>query len=80
MQIEQEELNNLVKIREKYTKLIIDLGQIELEMLELQQSKTNISNIFSTIKQEETLEMNKIKEKYGNGEVNIETGEFSLFK
>lgn len=80
MQIEQEELNNLVKIREKYTKLIIELGQIELEMLELQQSKTNISNIFSTIKQEEILEMNKIKEKYGNGEVNIETGEFSLFK
>jgi len=74
----QEELNVLKSIREEYSNLIVNLGQVEVDMVNLLEYKENLKQTLKNIKQKETSEVDKIRKKYGDGNINLETGEFSV--
>lgn len=74
----QEELNTLKSIREEYSNLIVNLGQIEVDLINLLEYKENLKQTLKNIKQKETNEVDKIRKKYGDGNINLETGEFSV--
>lgn len=74
----QEELNTLKSIRDEYSNLIVNLGQIEVDLINLLEYKENLKQTLKNIKQKETNEVDKIRKKYGDGNINLETGEFSV--
>ena len=74
----QEELNTLKSIREEYSNLIVNLGQIEVDLVNLLEYKESLKQTLKSIKQKETNEVDQIRKKYGDGNINLETGEFSV--
>jgi hypothetical protein len=71
IKLQEEELQNIKGAQTKITQLIYGLGQLEVQ-------KTNIL----TQLEEAQLEQNKLgkelQEKYGEGNINLETGEITL--
>lgn len=85
VQINEQELQQLHELRDQYTELTFRLGQIKLEQVtlnlqlkrltELEQSMTDS---YLKLTETETNVVNTLIEKYGNGELDIETGQISL--
>ena len=71
IKLQEEELQNIKEAQTKITQLIYGLGQLEVQ-------KTNVL----TQLEEAQLEQNKLgkelQEKYGEGNINLETGEITL--
>ena len=71
IKLQEEELQNIKGAQTKITQLIFNLGQLEVQ-------KTNIL----TQLEEAQLEQNKLgkelQKKYGEGNINLETGELTL--
>jgi predicted transcriptional regulator len=71
-----EELDSLKSLKEQYNQLALVLGRVELEILNLIEEKEKIKQQFSDLKNQELDLVDKIKTKYGEGSVSLETGEF----
>jgi len=71
IKLQEEELQNIKGAQTRITQLIYGLGQLEVQ-------KTNVL----TQLEEAQLEQNKLgkelQEKYGEGNINLETGEITL--
>jgi hypothetical protein len=72
-----EELEKLQKFQTQNNQITNSLGQIEIQKQVLESQKIDILQQLSKL-QEESSELSKeLQEKYGNGSVDIETGEFT---
>jgi hypothetical protein len=72
----QEELQQISSLKEEFNNLINAAGVIEFQLLELELEKENIKQQLINSKNKEVEIMNSLVEKYGNGSVSLETGEF----
>jgi len=79
----KEELDKITKIRDANEQTVIELGQIELQLLlvneelaKLNEFKSTIQLQFKNIQAEEIELVTKLNEKYGKGTVDTNTGEF----
>lgn len=78
-----EEMQEIASLQAKYQQKIFELGQIQLEEINIEQIKTDLitkkTNILQEWKQfqkdEESL-LNKLAGKYGNGSLNLRDGTF----
>lgn len=78
-----EELNEIENIQDKYQEVTARLGQISVERVLLEQKSEELTNTETIIlsdlktlqKQEKDMHI-KLKEKYGQGTLNLQTGEF----
>lgn len=75
--ITQEELAQLQQNQETLNNLVVSLGQTELQIYALENQVKAIKAEYDAIieKQEELSQI--LSSKYGDGAVNIETGEFT---
>jgi len=78
-----EELNNITEMRDENSRIISDLGQVEIQLFlineqvaELGQLKTTLQSQFKDLQAKEAELVNNLNEKYGIGTVDINTGEF----
>jgi len=88
--ITDEELKELRDLRHKFRQKIFNFGQIQLERFgieanikELEERLNNIDNAekdvqkeYLTIQNEESAFLTKIRQKYGEGTMSVDTGEF----
>lgn len=72
-----EELDQIKAIQENYTQLTTAFGQIEIALENLTSQKEGLRKSLTTFKEQETEFGKTLQEKYGNGNINIETGEFT---
>jgi stress response protein YsnF len=72
----QEEIQQLKDIREKNTQLIEQFGFIEYQLQSLLLQKEELSNNFKEIKSLEIILGKQLQDKYGDGTINLEKGEF----
>lgn len=85
IQINEEELKQLHVLRDQYTEMTFRLGQIKLEQVMLNTQLKRLIELEETIaleymkaiETEDTL-VNDLIKKYGNGELDIETGQILL--
>jgi hypothetical protein len=70
-----EELQSLRDLDEKQINLISTLGQIEYQIILLNKQKENLKSQIEVIESENTKLGKTLTEKYGNGNLNLETGE-----
>jgi len=77
IKLTQEEIDTLKSIQEANNNLMVSFGQLEMTFQSLQLQKENLIKTLASLKNKETEIGTQLQEKYGNGNINIETGEFT---
>tara|TARA_Y100000592_G_scaffold62975_1_gene98234 strand:+ start:2835 stop:3089 length:255 start_codon:yes stop_codon:yes gene_type:complete len=76
----QEEIDSLKGLKSKLYNLTTALGEIEITRLDLNNRKKLIEESLLNLFNEEKELAKKLEEKYGKGNISLETGEFSSIK
>ena len=83
-QLTPEELKSIKDLQSKYNQTIFELGASEAQILafqqgieKLQEAKKGLLSDLTTIEQKETELVKTMQEKYGQGNINPETGEIT---
>jgi len=71
IKLQEEELQNIKGAQTKITQLIYGLGQLEVQ-------KTNVLTQLEEAQMEQNKLGKELQEKYGEGNINLETGEITL--
>ena len=81
--ITQEEQEFVQKLQETYSEITIKLGQVNMEMHDLQTTldelnalRKDLLNQYTDARKSEQEFINSLSDKYGDGSLNLETGEF----
>jgi hypothetical protein len=77
IKLTQEEIDTLKSIQEANNNLMVSFGQLEMTFQSLQLQKESLVKTLASLKNKETEIGTQLQEKYGNGNINIETGEFT---
>ncbi len=72
----KEELENLTLLQQQQNDLIFSLGQTEFQLNFIKNQKNQIQQQFIDLENKQTEGAQKIEKKYGQGTVNLESGEF----
>tara|TARA_B100000963_G_scaffold192561_1_gene167651 strand:+ start:7284 stop:7532 length:249 start_codon:yes stop_codon:yes gene_type:complete len=72
----QEELNNLATLQKDQDNFVVQLGQIEYQINTLEKQKSIIKQNIESFENKQIKIGDQLKEKYGEGTVNLESGEF----
>jgi hypothetical protein len=80
----QEELQSIKDLQSKYNQSIFEIGASEAQLIVFQENieklieaKKGLVSDLKTIEQKEAELINSLQEKYGQGNINIETGEIT---
>jgi chromosome segregation ATPase len=82
----EEEIAQIKELQQQYNKFVFELGSIEAQLADINNNKatmeTEKSNVLGdiktlTVKEKELL--TTLQDKYGMGNINIETGEITPF-
>ena len=72
----QEEVQNLKNIRERRIQIIENFGLLESRIQELKLQKEILTQELKNLIENETQLGDTLQQKYGNGSINLEKGEF----
>lgn len=83
IKLSPEEIQSIQGLQAKYADITAKLGQLKIEQIllntqvqRLAQLEQAFSNDYLSIQNEENKFAEEVTKKYGEGEINIETGEF----
>jgi hypothetical protein len=71
-----EEVEKLQEIQQKNAAVASELGNLEITKLQVEARKAEVVEFFNKLKEEEQTFGKELSEKYGNGSIDIEKGEF----
>ena len=74
--LSQKELDSLTSLQQQQDNFVIQLGQIEYQINLLKRQKENIKQNIESFEKQQLETGDKLKEKYGEGTINLENGEF----
>lgn len=74
--LSQEELQEINQIRNDYTNLYANVGLVQVKIKELEEEKSIYFQELDFLKEKEKAVFEKLKENYGNGTIDLESGEF----
>jgi len=81
-QLTPEELQSIKDLQSKYNQTIFEIGAAEAQLIafrqgidKLEKAKEGLVSDLTTIEQKETELTKSLQEKYGEGNINAETGE-----
>lgn len=77
IKLTQEELKQLTEVKEKRDQIVYNLGQVDIQRAILEGQRSSILENLAKLQEEETKVGKELQEKYGNGNIDIETGEFT---
>jgi hypothetical protein len=83
-QLTPEELQSIKDLQPKYNQTIFEVGAAEAQLIvfqqnidKLQEAKKGLVSDLTTIEKKESELVASLQEKYGQGNINIETGEIT---
>ena len=74
--LSQEELQSIQQLQEKNRAIVIEFGEIELIKLNLERRAENAKKYLAELREEENTFGKELSDKYGDGTVDLSTGEF----
>jgi hypothetical protein len=77
VQLAPEELSKLQEANTKVADIITSLGQIEIQISLLKDNKRSLLDTFTQIQQDQDQLAQELTQKYGDGKIDITTGEFT---
>ena len=72
-----EEIQEIQDLQQLYTTVITQAGQVHLEEITLHERKGQVEANFGEVKRKEQEILSNLNTKYGEGSINLETGEFT---
>lgn len=72
----QEELQQIAELQEKNRAIVMELGEIELIRMNVERRRTNAEAFLAELRQAEADFGKSLSEAYGDGTVDLSTGEF----
>lgn len=83
-QFDQVEMDKLKAIQDKFNNIVIQLGQVNIELIQNEELKTKLEDVkfgletdYKNLKKDEKLLAEELSLKYGVGVLNPETGVFT---
>lgn len=76
-QLTQEEINSLSQLQLDTQNIIIQFGQLEYEIQLLERSKKILTSNLNTLKFREQELTETLQQKYGDGNIDLKTGEIT---
>lgn len=73
----REELEKIYEIRTKNQNLVQELGQIGLAQINLDKRQEAAEDFLQTLREEERAFAKELEDKYGEGTIDVEKGEFT---
>ena len=73
----EQELLNLRRVKEEYKNIKHEFGEIALLKINVDQRQTRAEQYFEDLKKSESTLTQSLFEKYGPGNINIDTGEIT---
>jgi hypothetical protein len=77
IQLAPEELSRLQELNSKVADIVTSLGQIEIQISLLKENKRSLLDSFAQIQQDQEVLAQELTQKYGDGKIDITTGEFT---
>jgi chromosome segregation ATPase len=81
-QLTQEELHSIKDLQARYNQTAFEIGNLEIQLstykkyvVSLEEEKANLLKDITSIEEKEKELTNQLVSKYGNGNINPETGE-----
>jgi hypothetical protein len=74
----QEELTQLRNLRDKQNNILEGLGSVEYRITLLENNKTSLKSQIAELEKANATLGAQLTEKYGNGSLNLETGEITV--
>ena len=74
--LKKEEIEELTKIQEQENQIILQLGQLEYQIANLQLQKELINQQLLDFNKQRTLAAQNLQDNYGEGSINLDSGEF----
>ena len=71
-----EEIEKLQEIQQKNAAVATELGNLEITKLQLETRKGDVIKFYNDLKEEEQTFGKELSDKYGNGSIDLEKGEF----
>jgi len=72
----QEEIDKITKLKQQFEDLTGVAGNVEIQIMNLQLQKDQIKFNLQQLQQQEAVLAKELEEKYGNGTISLESGEF----
>ena len=76
IKLTEEELTKFAEIQAKNNAVVNQLGNLELTKLQVENRRVEILNFLNELREEENEFGKELTEKYGEGSINLQTGEF----
>ena len=73
----EEELAEIKELQNLFNTVIYQAGQTQLERITLSKKEEQVETNFGEVKRREQELVSKLTETYGQGRINLETGEFT---
>tara|TARA_E500000178_G_C16711625_1_gene612991 strand:- start:379 stop:630 length:252 start_codon:yes stop_codon:yes gene_type:complete len=74
--LSKEELQKINDLRSKENQITFELGQLEISRLNIEARKSNLTEQFSLLRKDQTKLGQDLQDKYGEGTIDIDSGEF----
>ncbi len=74
--LEKNEIEELSNLKQKFQDLVIVIGNAELQLIEINKRKKTLEKALDSIQEEEKVLAKKLEEKYGQGTISLDSGEF----
>mgnify|MGYP003629840071 CR=1 FL=1 len=72
----EEEINSIKSLKEQFKKLTDIIGETEVQIMNLESRKEQLKINFNQIQQQESTLAKELEDKYGEGTISLESGEF----
>lgn len=72
----EEEINKLKELKTQFQSLTNFVGEIQIQIMDLELRRENLKLNLQQIKQQEIVLAKELEEKYGEGTISLESGEF----
>jgi hypothetical protein len=77
-QLTAEELQQVRGLKQEYTNLAVSLGELTLQKANIEEDIKNILDARRAIYEKESTLAKELQEKYGQGSINLDTGEVKV--
>ena len=74
--LEKSEIDELSTLKTKFQDLVAIIGNTELQFIEIKKRKKQLEEALVDIQEEERVLAKKLEEKYGQGTISLDSGEF----
>tara|TARA_B100000963_G_C22489212_1_gene608450 strand:- start:87 stop:344 length:258 start_codon:yes stop_codon:yes gene_type:complete len=78
--LEKEEISKLKGLRQNFTDLTTTIGNIEIQIMNLEIQKDKLKENLLNLQKEESVLAKKLEDKYGEGSISLDSGEFLPIK